>query len=126
MFKKLTILTFIFSLLFIFNINSCKAETIDEITIEDGQEIAEKLVDKVFSIEFLNEVKKVWDENFSIYYDWFKANIGPKIANAVEKVTTTEEYSKETEDLKNELPGILEKIFNFFKELNNKTETTEE
>ncbi|MDD3032405.1 MAG: hypothetical protein PHX52_00155 [Candidatus Pacebacteria bacterium] len=121
MFKKITILTF--SLLFIFNINYCKAETIEEIAIEDGQEIAEQLIDKVFSIEFLNEIKNIWDENFSIYYEWFKANIGPKIANAVEKVTATEEYNKEKEDLENELPGVIEKIFNFFKE---KTETTEE
>ncbi len=113
MFKKLSILLFIFSLLFCFNVNSCKAETIDDINIS-GEELTEQIIDKVFSIDFLSEIKKVWDENFSIYYSWFKTNIQPKITNALEKVTATEEYAKEKEELKSEFPSIIEKLINIF------------
>lgn len=113
MFKKITI--FIFTFLLLLNINFCQAETVEEIDL-NGQKIAEQLIDKIFSIDFLNEMKIVWDENFSIYYDWFKLNIKPKIADVLEKITSTEEYAKEKEELKNEIPTVFDKIMNFLNE----------
>ena len=45
--------------------------------------------------------------------DWFNENIKPKILSF-------EEYSKEKEEIKKEIPGIVEKLSKFFKDIKSK------
>jgi glycosylphosphatidylinositol transamidase (GPIT) subunit GPI8 len=116
MFKKILISFSILLTLFI-NINICSADTSSE-DKENVKNIAHQFVDILFS-DFFDNVKKAYNENVAIHYnkthEWFDKNIKPKIENILSKTSSTDEYLKEKEEIKSELPGFLEQVSNFFK-----------
>jgi len=119
MFKKVIISIFILLTLFI-NINVYAATSQEN--EEDIKNITQNYINKLFTDVVLKNIKDAYDENIGVHYNkmaiWFEENIKPKIENTLNKVISSEEYSKEKEELKNELPDIFSKLSNFFKNFN--------
>lgn len=97
--KKITFLLFI-SLTLFFTTDVCNAEI---------------STNKVINNDLTEEIKRYYNDNIDIYVVWFKDNIKPKVENAFNKIIPQEEFAKEKEEIKEELPIFLNQIFSFFK-----------
>lgn len=118
MFKK-AIISLLISLILLTSINVYASSSNEE---ERG--IASEFIEVIFNGTLLGTVKEIYEENIAVHYNkmyaWFKENIEPKIEDIFDKVKASEEYSKEKEELKGELPSIFEKICDLFHSLTEK------
>lgn len=97
--KKITFLLFI-SLTLFFTTDICRAE------VSTSEPINNALT---------KEIERYYNDNINVYVVWFKDNIKPKVENAFNKIIPQEEFAKEKEEIKEELPIFFNQIFSFFK-----------
>ena len=70
---------------------------------------------------FLTQLEKTffYNQYFAVYYskiyDCFKETVYPKVQTFLSEITSSEEYQKEKEELKEDFPSFWEKITNLFK-----------
>ncbi|MDD4358645.1 MAG: hypothetical protein PHY30_02400 [Candidatus Pacebacteria bacterium] len=114
MFKK-AIISLLISLILLTSINVYASSSNEE---ERG--IASEFIEVIFNGTLLGTVKENIAVHYNKMYAWFKENIEPKIEDIFDKVKASEEYSKEKEELKGELPSIFEKICDLFHSLTEK------
>lgn len=108
---KKTILSFFILLVLFINTNICKAET--------SKDLNDTSINVTINNDLFKEIKRYYNDNIAVHLNWFKDNVKPKIENVFNKITSAEEFSKEKEEIKNELPSFIEQIFNFFKSFKN-------
>ena len=103
-------------------------------TLEEAKEMGKKALE-VSQKELPGILEKVWKEEvlpiWQKMYDWFKANIWPKIESWFKKEVEPrvkeevekrkpiigEEFKKEKEELKGEVPEVTKSLWEKFKEL---------
>ncbi|MCP6719374.1 MAG: hypothetical protein KJI71_04030 [Patescibacteria group bacterium] len=95
-------------------------------TLEEARELGEEVVG-VGKKELPGVMERLWKEDvlpvWQKMYDWFYNNIWFKVANLLKlevekrKSIIGEELKKETQEVKEELPGVTKSLWERFKEL---------
>jgi hypothetical protein len=101
----------IFLLSILFLLSSNFAFAYDETDLQDIN------IDKE---TIINSVKEEAIPIVTYVFEWFKENIWPDIEEIINNLLTAErkeELSKETEEVKEELPGVIQSIVEIFKSI---------
>jgi len=115
MFKKILVSMIISLLIISTNVSATELPE----TEEDVKNIGIEIMNQVFSKSFFDTFKENYNKYFSVYYtnlyECFKEIVYPKVQTFLSEITSSEEYQKEKEELKEDFPSFWEKITNLFK-----------
>ena len=129
---KKTILIFLIILNFVFPSFSIAQD--DGLKVPENFEEAQQMGEQALEIgkrDLPGAIKELWYDNvlpvWQKMYDWFYTNVwlkirnflGPRVEQEIEtrKEIIEEEFEQEKKEVKKELPGVLDKIWKFIRDI---------